>query len=285
MICGGCAVAALAVALASLPALSEASESLFERGDYLINGIVACGNCHTPQGPDGPLEGMELAGGLVIEETELTVVTPNITQDPATGIGRWSDAQIITAIREGRRPDGSVIGPPMPIGLYREMSDRDVQALVSYLRQVPPVRNEVARAEYPFPLPESYGPPVGAVGEMPRDDPVAYGTYLAGALGHCIECHTPLVEGRSDFAGSLGAGGRRFFGPWGESTARNITSDPDDGIGSWSDAEIKRAITQGISADGSRLKPPMAFYYYASMVEADLDALVAYLRTIAPRSE
>jgi mono/diheme cytochrome c family protein len=282
---GGRAGAALFVLLALLPARLDATESPFEQGDYLINGIVACGNCHTPQGPDGPLPGMELAGGLVIEEPELTVVTPNITQDLETGIGGWSDQEIITAIREGRRPDGSIIGPPMPIGLYRGISDGDVEALVAYLRAVPPVHNEVPRTEYPLPLPESYGQPVGAVGEVRRDDPVAYGTYLAGPLGHCIECHTPLVDGRTDFAGRLGAGGNQYFGPWGESISRNITSDPDDGLGSWTDAEIKRAITQGISADGSRLKPPMAFPYYATMVEADLDALVAYLRTIPPRSD
>jgi hypothetical protein len=81
---------------------------------------------------------MELAGGLVIEEPELTVVTPNITQDIETGIGGWSDQEIIAAIREGRRPDGSIIGPPMPINLYRAMSDGDVEALVAYLRAVPP---------------------------------------------------------------------------------------------------------------------------------------------------
>ena len=124
----GLALAALPVLL---PAPAAATELPFERGDYLINGIVACGNCHTPQGPDGPLPGMELAGGLVIQEPEFTVVTPNITPDPATGIGRWSDEQIIAAIREGRRPDGSVIGPPMPVGLYRQMADRDAQALVA----------------------------------------------------------------------------------------------------------------------------------------------------------
>ena len=280
MMLGRVSGALLGALLASWPALAGASESLFERGDYLINGIVACGNCHTPQGPDGPLPGMELAGGLVIEAPELTVSTPNITPDVETGIGGWSDEEIVTAIREGRRPDGSIIGPPMPINLYREMSDHDVQALVTYMRQVPAVHNEVPRSEYPFPLPESYGQPVGAVGEVPRDDPVAYGTYLAGSLGHCIECHTPMVDGRTDYARALGAGGNEFLGPWGHSISPNITSDPNDGLGSWTDAQIKRAITQGISADGSRLQPPMAYPYYATIVEADLDALVAYLRTI-----
>jgi len=247
-----------------------------------MNSIVACGNCHTPQGPDGPLPGMELAGGLVIEDPAFTVRTPNITPDPETGIGTWTDDQIIAAIREGRRPDGRIIGPPMPIGLYRQMSDRDVQALVAYLHQARPVRNQVAASEYRIPLPESYGPPVGSVAEVARDDAVAYGAYLAGPLGHCVECHTLLVEGEPDFAHRLGAGGNQFHGPWGISMSRNITPDPETGLGSWTDDQIKRAITQGISADGTPLMPPMGFPYYARLSPADLDALLAYLRSLPP---
>jgi mono/diheme cytochrome c family protein len=225
---------------------------------------------------------MELAGGLVIEAPEFTLRMPNITPDPETGIGGWTDEQIIAAIREGRMPDGQIIGPPMPIALYRQMSDSDVQALVAYLRQVRPVRNPVARSEYRIPLPESYGPPVGSVPAVARDDAVAYGAYLAGPLGHCIECHTLLVDGEPDFAHRLGAGGNELSGPWGTSVARNITPDPETGIGSWTDDQIKRAITQGISADGSELAPPMGYHYYANLSAADLDALVAYLRSLPP---
>jgi mono/diheme cytochrome c family protein len=279
MSCARFAMVAWAVAVTALPALSGASESPLERGDYLINGIVACGNCHTPQGPGGPVAGMELAGGLVIEEPELTVITPNITPDPKTGIGKWSDEEIITAIREGRRPDGSIIGPPMPIALYREMSDVDARALVAYLRQVPPVRNAVRKNAYPFPLPASYGPPVGSVPEVPRHDPVRYGAYLAGPLGHCIACHTPMVDLEADYAHRLGAGGNEYLGPWGVSTSRNITPD---GIGDWSDGQVRLAITEGIGVEGSPLLPPMAFSYYNTLSEADLDALVAYLRSLPP---
>jgi mono/diheme cytochrome c family protein len=275
----------LALALALLVTLAAwpgRAETLLERGSYLINSIVACGNCHTPQGPDGPVPGMELAGGLVIQEEAFTVHTPNITPDPETGIGGWTDAQIITAIREGRRPDGRIIGPPMPVNLYRQMSDRDVQALVAYLRQVTPVHNEVAASEYRIPLPESYGPPVGSVPEVARDDPVTYGAYLAGPLGHCIECHTLLVGGQADYKRRLGAGGNAFYGPWGTSVSRNITPDRETGIGSWTDNQIKRAITQGIGADGSQLQPPMGFHYYANIAGPDLAALIAYLRSLKP---
>src|SRR5690606_22627714 len=104
---------------------ATARDALVERGRELMNGIVACGNCHTPQGPDGPVPGMELAGGGPIKDEPFTAYAPNLTPDPETGLGRWTDAQIATAIREGVRPDGSVIGPPMPIHFYRHIADED----------------------------------------------------------------------------------------------------------------------------------------------------------------
>ena len=89
----------------------------------------------------------------------------------------------------------------------------------------------------------------------------------------------------SDFQNSLGKGGRDFPGPWGTSTSRNITSSKTKGIGDWSDADIKRAITQGVRKDGSRLEPPMGYPYYAKMTDGDLDAMVAYLRRCRRRSD
>jgi mono/diheme cytochrome c family protein len=265
-----------------LQARAADAETPLERGRYLMQGIVACGNCHTPQTPQGPAPGMEMAGGMPLEVEDFTAYPSNITPDPETGIGAWSDDEIIAAIREGRRRDGSLIGPPMPIGLYRAMSDRDVRAIVAYLRSLPPVRNDVPVTVYPFPLPENYGPPVTSVPEVPTADKVAYGAYLASSLGHCVECHSPIVDGRPDFEHRLGAGGTPFEGPWGTSVSANITQHPEDGIGKWSDAEIKRAITTGVSKDGRRLLPPMGFSYYRNILDADLDALIAYLRTLKP---
>src|SRR5690606_26170038 len=165
----------------------------------------------------------------------------------------WTDEQIARAIREGVRPDGSLIGPPMPFQLYRKISDRDVEAIVAYLRTVAPVRHEVPPSQYEIALPRSYGPPVDHVPEVSRKSKIAYGGYLAGPLGHCIECHTPMgASGQRDWS-KLGGGGAEFHGPWGTSVAPNITSDPKAGIGSWTDAQIKRAITEGISADGRKL--------------------------------
>lgn len=268
---------ALAVLVCGQAPAQEAA--LLERGRYLVEGIAACGNCHTPKGPGGERPGMALAGGFVIEEPGLfRAVAPNITPDPETGIGRWTDAQIALAIREGRRPNGSLIGPPMPIELYRGIADRDLAAMVAYLRSVPPVRNATGASSYQIPLPPAYGPPVGAVA-MPADDPVARGAYLAGPLGHCIECHSPIGPGGQRDWSRAGSGGPPMASPVGQVVPRNITPS---GIGTWTEAQVFRAITQGISADGHPLSPPMAYGYYARVSPDDLSDIVAYLRSLPP---
>ncbi len=270
--------AAIAALLLAVAGASNAADALLERGRYLVNGIVACGNCHTPQGPGGPEAGQEFAGQLIEDGPQMTVYAPNISSDPEHGIGRWTDAQIATAIREGRRPDGRVLGPPMPFGLYRSVSDADMKAIIAYLRSVPAVRATTPKSEYRFPLPPSWGPPVGRVAEIRRSDKVAWGAYLAGPLGHCIECHsTPDKNGVPDPKTALGAGGMHFDGPWGRSVAPNITPT---GLARFSDAEIKKIVTTGARPDGSRLKPPMGIAYYARLSAEDLDALVAYLRSL-----
>jgi len=256
-----------------------------ERGRYLVQSIAGCGNCHTPQGVEGPLVGLTLAGGLVIEEPgQFVAIASNITPDMETGIGAWTDEQIARAIREGIRPDGSVIGPPMPFGLYRQISDSDLAAMVAYLRAVEPIRNAVPASRYDVPLPPAWGPPVEHVPDVPRDDPVVYGAYLAGPVGHCIECHTPMLEGgMRAYENKLGAGGAEFHGPWGVSYSVNITSDAENGLGRYSDAEVVAMITRGTRPDGSLMKPPMGYPYYAKMTADDLAAVIAYLRALPPR--
>jgi mono/diheme cytochrome c family protein len=272
-------LAMLAVTL-SMAATAQ-TDARLERGRYLVESIAGCGNCHTPQGPNGPAAGKALAGGTRFEEPAFTALASNITPDPDTGIGKWTDAQIALAIREGRRPDGSLIGPPMPFGLYRGISDNDVAAIVAYLRSVPAVKNAVPRTQYPFPLPPAWGPPVGKVADVTARDKLAYGRYLAGPLGHCIECHSgPGPQGAPDVEKALGAGGMTFRGPWGQSTAPNITPT---GLKRYSDAQLKTIITTGVRPDGTHLKPPMGIAYYAKMKPADVDAIVAYLRTLPPR--
>jgi mono/diheme cytochrome c family protein len=277
----------LAVLAATAQNAAIGAEDLRERGAYLVSTIGACGNCHTRRNARGePLPGMELAGGFAFEEAMLgKIVGPNITPDRETGIGSWSEVDIVTALREGKRPDGTIIGPPMPIPAYRQLSDRDAKAIAAYLRSLKPVRNAVARSQYKIPLPPAYGPPVTHVPDPSRDDKVAYGGYLAGPVGHCILCHTPPGDGKPFNMSLAYAGGRDlpdFRNPGGQMISRNITADPENGIGKWTDAEIKRAIVEGVRPDGNRLSRTMPFDAYAKMTPDDLNAIVAFLRTLMP---
>ena len=263
-----------------------AAQDLRARGAYLVNTVAACGNCHTPKDAAGrAVPSQELSGGVEFDIPPAHVVGPNITPDPETGIGNWSETQIVTALRDGKRLDGTTIGPPMPIDFYSRLSDQDAAAIAVYLKSIRPVRHVVARTQFRMPLPPSYGPPVGHVATPSPADRVAYGAYLAGPVGHCMECHTPFAgPGKLDLA-RLGAGGREFpvFGePQALTVSRNITADPEHGLGKWSDADIKRAITVGIRPDGTKLVRTMPFDWYEKIAPEDLDALVAYLRSLTP---
>jgi mono/diheme cytochrome c family protein len=258
------------------------AETLLERGTYLMNSIVACGNCHTPRGSDGlPVPGKELMGGREWKGKPFTTSASNLTSHKETGLGGWTDDQLYTAIRTGKRPDGRIIGPPMPSKLYTKISDRDVRAIIAYLRQVKPIKNKVPRPNYRIKLPPAWGPK-RSVPEVSRKDKVKYGEYLAGPLGHCIECHTPMVKGRRDFKNQLGAGGFVLHGPKGSPVSANITPDSETGIGKWSDRQIKVAITTGYRASGEKMYPPMAYHFYKNIKPEDLDAIVAYLRSLKP---
>jgi mono/diheme cytochrome c family protein len=268
------------------PSQPARDPALLEHGRYLVEVAAFCGACHATRGPNGAiLPGMGLAGGRVMADRGFRAVVPNITPDPETGIGRWTDTQVAAAIREGRRPDGSLIGPPMPIDVYRHISDRDLSAIVAYLRAVPPVRHAVTeRSTYPFPL-TPHGPPVGHVPDPPQDDPVARGAYLAGPLAHCTDCHTPPLPNEQRDWSRTGAGGVPFEGPWGVVVSRNFTPDREHGIGGWTDEQIIRALLQGVSADGRRLTPPMSGRtgVWAQLSQRDLSDLVAYLRSLPPQ--
>ncbi len=260
---------------------ASAQETPLARGKYLMRSIVACGNCHTPKDADGkPIADRELAGGVAFNTPIYHAVAPNITPDKETGIGDWTDDGIINAIRNGRRPHGSIIGPPMPIPVYRDMSDSDARAIVAYLRQVKPIENRTEKSHFHMRAPD-YGPPVTSVPDVPRSDKVAYGRYLATALGACMYCHTPEVEGRLDTS-RLGAGGNQYELPGGAViTSANLTPGNPDGIAKWTDAQIKTAITEGRAPDRPLVRY-MPFDWYKNMSEEDLDALVAFLRTLKP---
>ena len=265
---------------AALIGAASAQSDLVKRGDYLVNGILTCGNCHSPKGPPAAVAGKDFSGGLSWDEPPFKVTAPNITPDKDTGIGAWTDAEIKTVMRTGIRPNGVHIAMIMPTGFYHIMTDHDLDAVVAYLRTLKPVSNKVADPVYKMPQLELVIPG----GDKPfsegmMSDKLKKGFYLV-TIAHCMECHTPMEKGVRLWDTRLGAGGFEFPGPWGVSVAKNITSSKTKGIGEWTDVEIKRAITDGVDRHGNRLKPPMGYQYYAHLTGDDLDAIVAYLRTV-----
>lgn len=264
------------------PALAQGNT---ERGKYLVNTIMTCQNCHTPKGEKGvPILERDLGvGSIVWDEKPFKVTASNITQDKETGIGNWSNADIEKALRKGERPNGVRLAAIMPSDFYEIVTPSDMSAIVAYLKTVKPVKAETPTPEYRIALPRHIPPGAEkAFTDADIADKVKKGFYLV-TIGHCMECHTPMGPKGREFDARYGAGGFDFPGPWGKSTSRNITSHKEKGIGAWSDAEIKRAITDGVSKDGSRLKPPMGYEFYKNMTGDDLDAIVAYLRTVPPK--
>ncbi len=277
-----CLFGGVLLCTAMTPALAQTA---LERGRYLVEGILTCGNCHTPKGPKGePVQERRHAGGSIEWDTPAFHVRgTNITRDRETGIGSWSAEDIKRAIVHGVRPNGVQLAPIMPSAFYKVFTPGDLDAVVTYMLSLPAIRNEVAPPVYKAAIaPETFPGADKPMRESDLKDPVKRGFYLV-TVGHCLECHSPMVRGRRDFETGLGKGGYEFKGPWGVSVASNITSHREKGIGAWSDAEIKRAITKGVSRDGRALKPPMSFESYARMTDEDLDAVVAYLRTLPPK--
>jgi mono/diheme cytochrome c family protein len=280
--------------LGAAPDVAASAETPVARGSYLVNTIMACGNCHSPRDSEGALiANRALSGGLTISTPAFTATAPNITPDRDTGLGDWTDAEIKQALLKGVRPDhgrlpGVLLAAVMPVGFYKALLPSDLDAIVAYLRTVKPVKNVVPQPSYTAavrrePYPEAEAGFAGA----DFTDPVRRGAYLV-TIGHCMECHSAWSDGRSDYQHGLGRGGRPF-GPtlvkglganWHGAIAPNVTSDSAAGLGGWSDAEIDNAIRHGIARDGHLLKPPMAFAFYAGLRDEDVADIIAYLRTL-----
>jgi mono/diheme cytochrome c family protein len=267
--------------VAGATAATAQSGAQMARGKYLVDTVMTCHNCHTPRGPNGLIMDKALSGGLHFDEPPFNVTASNITSDRETGIGAWSVDELKKFLTSGVRPNGVAVANVMPTGFYKILTARDLDAIATYIHSVPPVSNKVPAPVYKMALPQTMVPNAQEpANDADLKDKVKHGFYLA-TIAHCMECHSPLGPKGRDFT-RMGAGGFELKGPWGVSVSRNITSSKTKGLGSWTDDEIKRAITQGLSHDGTKLKPPMGFAFYAKMTPDDLDAIVAYLRTVPP---
>jgi mono/diheme cytochrome c family protein len=263
---------------------SAAAETPIERGSYLVNAVMVCDGCHTPRGQGGLNMDRRFSGGSIVWDTPAyTVWGSNITPDRDTGIGAWSEEDIKRLLTQGVRPNGVPVAPQMPYGFYRILTPGDLDAIAIYLKNMKPVSNEVPppvykAAAYPVPLPGAET----SIGDMVPADPVKRGFYLA-TLAHCMECHSRKPDGVQDFKNWWGKGGHEMKGPFGSVVVSNISSHKEKGVGAWTDAELKRVLTEGIGRDGRVLKLPMARQrFFSKMTEQDLNAIVAWVHTIPP---
>lgn len=275
----------LAFLLLSLQLCSDAyPQSLLDRGRYLVDAVMACDGCHSTRGPAGFDMTRRFSGGSQVwDEPTYTVRGSNITPDRQTGIGAWTPDDLRRLMVDGVRPSGVPVSPQMPYPFYKILTPRDLEAVVAYIRTAEPVRREVPPPVYKKPaevhlIPGAEKP----FAETDLENKLKRGFYLA-TIAHCMECHSRTLDGTPDYRNRWGKGGHVMSGPYGKVTVSNITSHPVKGVGAWSDDDLRRALTQGVGRDGRAFKNPMARQiYFSKMTSEDIDAIVAWVRTIPP---
>jgi mono/diheme cytochrome c family protein len=224
----------------------------------------------------------EGAGAVLVEQGGIRIVGPNITPDPETGLGKWSDDAIARAIREGIADDGRTLVPAMPYEHFREMSDEDLASVVVYIRSLPPVRSQLPPAKIPFLLARLFQavpqPVTEGVPEPDLSTPARHGAYLA-KLGDCADCHTPR-NSRFQLIAGMGMAGGNPMG-WGEVVATaNLTPDAS-GIVYYDEAQFVDTIRTGY-VGARKLNSIMPWWSFRNMTDGDLKAVFAYLRTLPP---
>ena len=261
---------------------SLAKASLVERGAYLARA-ADCMACHTKPG------GKDFAGGLAFKLPFGTLYSTNITPDKETGIGNYSDADFLNAMHRGIRRDGARLYPAMPYVSYTYMTDDDALAIKAYLFSLPPVHAPAPANTLAFPFDQRwammfwsalFNPDTRFAPDASKSPEWNRGAYLAEAMAHCGECHTPrnlafALDNRKKFAGAVAAGWHAF----------NITSDKATGVGGWSDADLASYLANGHANGHGTASGPMGEAVdrsFSQMTPDDIKSTVAYLRTVPP---
>ena len=263
---------------------ASAQEAAVARGAYLA-AAAGCDQCHT----DRKNGGAPYVGGRLLETEFGIIATPNITPDVATGIGGWSAAEFVWAMRWGIAPDGAHYVPAFPFPYFGRLSDGDLTDLKAFLESLPPVsRPRIAgaaslallaraRAAIGIAVAANPSPPAAAPA---KDPPVARGAYLAATVGRCGDCHTPLTWFGAPDPDRFLAGSHGGFE--GKAAAPNITPDLKTGIGRWSEDDITSLLKDGETPDGDFVGGPMAEIVRntARLTDDDRRAIAAYLKTV-----
>ena len=258
------------------------SSDLVKRGEYLARA-GDCVACHTAD------KARPFAGGLPINTPFGTIVTPNITPDPDTGIGQWSDADFLRAMHEGVGKSGERLYPAFPYAEYTKVTDQDVLAIRAYLNTLTPIHYAPPSNSLKFPFnlrwlmvfwnlfnfdEGRFVPDPKQSAEWNRC------AYLVQGLAHCEECHTPRnftqgLKTSSRFSGAVQAGWHAY----------NITSDKNSGVGNWSDDELVAYLSTGAAPGRANAAGPMAEVVTDStqyLTHEDVRSIVTYLRSVPP---
>lgn len=270
------------------------------RGEYIVEHVSDCFGCHSDHEWD--LWGMPVKagtkgqGGFVFDANlgvPGVVAAHNITPDPETGIGNWSDDEVLRAIREGISRDGRPLFPMMPFENFHHMSDEDAHSVVAYLRTLEPVRNTVAATKIDFPMnlimktiPKPLDGPVSAPADS--EDHHAYGEYLVTIAG-CGDCHTPRDDKGAPDLTRMYQGGFEMKGPWGRNITPNLTPAPSGYIGIATKEEFIGRFKAFSGMDEADLPKAsegrntvMPWLALSGMTEEDLGAIYDFLRTLPP---
>jgi mono/diheme cytochrome c family protein len=264
------------------PAASSDAQSDVARGEYIVRNVAVCGGCHAAEEgkPDGPL-----SGGHEFRDWRIgTARASNLTPDNATGLGTWTEAEIVRAIRTGVRKDGRLLAPVMPYAWLNGMSDGDAFAVARYLKTLPPVSNPVRQD---FNLAFRVGKvfflrpkPAGSIASPAHAATAEYGGYVSQHVGLCGECHTPRTGIRAEADTSrlfAGTAQQKDF----PANPSNLTPDTT-GIASWSEADFVQTIRTGVNPHGVHLHPFMPWHQNSRMSDDDLRAIYLFLRTVPP---
>jgi mono/diheme cytochrome c family protein len=275
-------------------ALPTSAEEI-EHGRYLANHVAVCMDCHSTRNWayfSGPITPGTLGkGGEVYDERSGlpgVVTSKNITP---YSLGDWSDGELFRVITGGLQKDGDALFPLMPYDAYRTMDQRDLLAIMAYLRTLAPIDNEVTdhRLNFPLNLIVNSIPREAELRTVNREDPVEYGDYLANLAG-CVWCHTPTNATQQVVLERSLAGGHEFFVDGAVVRASNISPDAETGIGNWSLEQFIGRFRQ-YQGEAARQVPAgedgfntiMSWTMFADMTDADLGAIYAFLMQSAPR--
>ncbi|RDU95154.1 cytochrome c [Trinickia dinghuensis] len=267
---------------AAVASTDDGTADLVKRGEYLARA-GDCIACHTAD------KSRPFAGGLPIGTPFGTLYTPNITPDPETGIGRWTDADFLRAMQQGIGKGGEHLYPAFPYAEYTRITERDVLAIRAYLNTLAPIRYTPPRNDLSFPFNQRwlmffwnlFNFHEGRFVPDPKQSPQwNRGAYLVEGLAHCEECHTPRnfmqgLKSSDRFSGAVQAGWRAF----------NITPDRAGGIGNWSDEDIVRYLGTGAVPGRANAAGPMADVVADStqyLTPEDLRSIAAYLHSVRP---